>query len=50
VTATQDRLVCDLVRVRTIKRHSRARLPGAGFSWTLARGQRSIKGVNGPAA
>ena len=50
MTATQDRLECDLVRMRTVKRRSRARLPAAGFSWTVARGQRSIKGVNGPAA
>jgi alkaline phosphatase D len=50
VTAAQDRLVCELVRMRTVKRRSRAQLPSAGFTYTLARGQRSIKGVNGPAA
>jgi alkaline phosphatase D len=49
VTATQNRFDCDLVRMQTIKRRSRAKLPSAGFTYSLARGQKSIKGVNGPA-
>jgi len=35
--------------MQTIKRRSRAKLPSAGFTYSLARGQKSIKGVNGPA-
>jgi alkaline phosphatase D len=50
VTATQQRFDCELVRMQTIKRRSRAKLPSNGFRYVLARGQRSIKGVNGPAA
>ena len=50
VTATQNRFDCDLVRMQTIKRRSRAKLPSAGFRYSLTRGQTSIKGVNGPAA
>jgi alkaline phosphatase D len=49
VTASQDRFSCKLVRTQTVKRRSRARLPSAGFTYSLSRGQRSIKGVNGPA-
>ena len=50
VTATQDRFDCDLVRMQTIKRRSTAKLPSQGFTYSLTRGQTSIKGVNGPAA
>jgi alkaline phosphatase D len=50
VTATQQRFDCEFVRMQTIKRRTRARLPATGFRWTVARGQRSIKGVNGPPA
>jgi alkaline phosphatase D len=50
VTATQQRLDCELVRMATIKRRSRAKLPSSGFTYSIARGQTSIKGVNGPAA
>jgi alkaline phosphatase D len=48
VTATQQSFDCEFVRMQTIKRRSRAKLPSTGFRWTVARGQRSIKGVNGP--
>jgi alkaline phosphatase D len=50
VTATQQRLDCEFVRMATIKRRSRAKLPSSGFTYSIARGQTSIKGVNGPAA
>jgi alkaline phosphatase D len=33
----------------TIKRRSTTKLPSTGFRYTVARGQPSIKGVNGPA-
>jgi alkaline phosphatase D len=49
VTATQQRFDCEFVRMQTVKRRSRARLTSNGFRYSLARGQRSIKGVNGPA-
>jgi alkaline phosphatase D len=39
-----------LERVPTIKKRSKARLPTTGFRYTVARGQTSIKGVNGPPA
>ena len=41
---------CEFVRMATIKRRSRAKLPSTGFRYSIARGQTSIKGVNGPAA
>jgi alkaline phosphatase D len=50
VTATQQRFDCEFVRMATIKRRSRATLPSAGFRYSLARGQTSVKGVNGPPA
>ena len=50
VTATQQRFDCEFVRMATIKRHSRSKLPSQGFRYAIARGQTSIKGVNGPAA
>jgi alkaline phosphatase D len=37
-----------LQRVPSIKKKSTAKLPTAGFRYTVARGQTSIKGVNGP--
>jgi alkaline phosphatase D len=49
VTASQTSFDCELVRMRTVKRRSRAQLPPTGFRYAVARGQRSIKGVNGPA-
>jgi alkaline phosphatase D len=50
VTASQTAFGCEMVRMQTVKRRSRARLPSTGFRYTVARGQRTIKGVNGPAA
>jgi alkaline phosphatase D len=37
-----------LQRVPSIKKKSSAKLPTTGFRYTVARGQTSIKGVNGP--
>jgi len=37
-----------LQRVPSIKKKSTAKLPTTGFRYTVARGQTSIKGVNGP--
>ena len=48
VVANQQGLTCELVRVQTIKSESRARLPSTAFTYTLSRGQKSIKGVHGP--
>jgi alkaline phosphatase D len=48
VTATQDDLRCDLVRLETVKRRTRAELPP--LTYRVDRGQRSVKGQNGPAA
>ena len=50
MTATQQRFDCEFVRMATIKRRSRTKLPSQGFRYQIARGQSSIKGVNGPAA
>jgi alkaline phosphatase D len=50
VKATRKSFECTLKRVQTIKRHSTATLPTTGFEYELHRGQRSIKGVNGPPA
>jgi alkaline phosphatase D len=50
VTATKDRFDCEFVRMQTVKRRSRATLSPNGFRYSLSRGQRSIKGVNGPPA
>jgi alkaline phosphatase D len=50
VTATQQRFDCEFVRMATIKRRTRATLPTTGFRYSVARGQTSIKGVNGPPA
>jgi alkaline phosphatase D len=48
VTATQDELRCDLVRLQTVKRRTRAELPP--LTYRVARGQTSVKGQNGPPA
>jgi len=48
ITATQDELRCDLVRLETVKRRTRAELPP--LSYRVARGQTSVKGQNGPPA
>ncbi len=48
VTATQKSFGCTLVRMKTIKRRTREKLSSQGFHYSVARGQASIKGVNGP--
>lgn len=50
VEARGDGLRSRFVRVPTIKKRTRQTLPEAGFVYDVARGQRSIKGVNGPKA
>jgi alkaline phosphatase D len=50
VEATGDRFDVTLQRIPTIKRRTRAKLPADGFTYSVARGQTSIKGVNGPPA
>jgi alkaline phosphatase D len=50
VTASRNTFDCTLRRIDTIKRRSRKVLPSAGYRYRLARGQKSVKGVNGPAA
>jgi len=42
VVATQDSLDCELVRMQTIKRRSKATLPSTGFRFRVARGQTSL--------
>lgn len=48
VTATGSAFDVTLKRMQTVKKRSRATLPG--IRYTVARGQASIKGVNGPPA
>jgi alkaline phosphatase D len=48
VEASRNGFECTLKRIETIKRRSRAQLTTDGFRYRLARGQKSIKGVNGP--
>jgi len=50
VRATKTGMTCDLVRMETIKRRSTKALPKQGFSYQVDRGQKSIKGQNGPNA
>jgi alkaline phosphatase D len=50
VEATGNGLSCTFKRLATIKQHSRETLTTQGFTYDLARGQKSIKGVNGPPA
>jgi alkaline phosphatase D len=50
VTASRSAFDCTLRRVETIKQRSRKVLTSNGYRYRLARGQKSIKGVNGPAA
>jgi alkaline phosphatase D len=49
-TASRNGLDVTFERVATIKRRSRRTLPRDGFRYRVERGQRSIKGVNGPPA
>lgn len=48
VTASPTSLDVEMVRMETIKRRTRATLPNTGWRYQVARGQTSIKGVNGP--
>jgi alkaline phosphatase D len=48
IEARRDGLESRFVRVQTIKRRTRERMPGDGFTYRVARGQRSIMGMNGP--
>ncbi|MBE2317359.1 alkaline phosphatase D family protein [Solirubrobacter sp. CPCC 204708] len=50
VEASPTKFDVSFKRVQTIKRRSRATLPSTGFTYSVARGQKSIKGVNGPPA
>jgi alkaline phosphatase D len=50
VKASRSAFDCTLRRVETIKRRSRTVLPSTGYHYRLARGQKSVKGVNGPDA
>ncbi len=46
IVATKDELKCDLVRMATIKKRSGVKI--APLSYTVKRGQTSVKGQNGP--
>jgi alkaline phosphatase D len=48
VEASRNSFECTLKRIETIKRRTRAQLTTEGFRYRLERGQKSIKGVNGP--
>jgi alkaline phosphatase D len=48
IEASGQGLKSRFVRLKTIKRRSRAKLPSTGFVYDVDRGQTSIKGVNGP--
>jgi alkaline phosphatase D len=48
VEASRTAFECTLERMETIKRRTRAQLGTNGFRYRLERGQKSIKGVNGP--
>ncbi|HWT94769.1 MAG TPA: alkaline phosphatase D family protein [Solirubrobacteraceae bacterium] len=50
IEARADGLRSRLVRMETVKRRTRKTRPTTGFTWDVARGQASIKGVNGPPA
>jgi alkaline phosphatase D len=48
VRASRSEFDCTLKRLETIKSRSRKLLSSDGFRYRLERGQKSIKGVNGP--
>ena len=50
IEATTKGLSSRFVRMQTIKARTRATLPRTGYEYQLDRGQKSIKGVNGPPA
>ena len=49
IEANATGLECELVRMETIKKKTTRTLPSTEFTWTVARGQTSIKGQQGPA-
>lgn len=49
-TASTKGLEVEMVRFETIKKRSTRRLPSKGWTYKVDRGQKSIKGVNGPKA
>jgi alkaline phosphatase D len=49
ITADSAGLRCELVRLETIKKKSLKTLPSATYTYDVKRGQKSIKGVHGPA-
>ena len=50
VTASKNEFDVDLVRLETIKKKSTKALPSGEYRYKVARGQKSINGVNGPPA
>ena len=50
IEARRNGLTSKFVRMQTIKKRTRAKEPETGFVYELERGQKSIKGVNGPPA
>jgi alkaline phosphatase D len=50
IEARADGLSSRFVRLQTIKKRSLKTMPSKGFTYSIARGQTSIKGVNGPPA
>lgn len=50
VTATADGLTCEMVRMKTIKKRSTAKLPSAEWTYKVTPGSPSIKGQHGPKA
>jgi alkaline phosphatase D len=50
VTATPKDFTCEMVRMQTIKKRSKAKLPATGFKYVVTSGNPSIKGQNGPPA
>jgi alkaline phosphatase D len=49
ITADAKGLRCEMVRLETIKTKSLTTLPSATYTYDVKRGQKSIKGVHGPA-
>jgi alkaline phosphatase D len=50
VTATKNGLTCEMVRMKTIKKRTTAKLPSAEWTYRVAPGAPSIKGQHGPKA
>jgi alkaline phosphatase D len=49
VTATAKGLTCEMVRMKTIKKRTTAKLPSADWTYRITPGSPSIKGQHGPA-